>query len=77
MPAPVGATVSISPFAMRSGKPVPEEGVYLLSASGTAYLIVHARLMTRSAKPNNYSLRCLKLGGADRIPELPLRPRAL
>lgn len=67
--APVGATVSIKPFDMRAGEPVPEDGVYLLSSGGTAYLIVAARLMTRSQKPNNYALRCLKLGGADQIPE--------
>ena len=64
MPAPVGATVTISPFDMRSGEPVPEEGVYLLSAGGTAYLIVASRLMTRSARPNNYALRCPTRYGA-------------
>lgn len=66
--SPVGATVSIKPFDMRSGEPVPDDGVYLLSSGGTAYLIVNSRLMTRSHRPNNYALRCLKLGGADQIP---------
>jgi hypothetical protein len=69
MPAPIGAVVGISPFDMRSGETAPEEGAYLLSAGGTAYLIVASRLMTRSARPHNYSLRCLKVGGADQIPD--------
>lgn len=54
---------------MRSGEPMPSEGVYLLSSGGTAYLIVAARLMTRSQRPNNYARRCLKIGGADQIPD--------
>jgi hypothetical protein len=69
MAAPIGATVSIAPFDMCAGEPVPDEGVYLLSAGGTAYLITSSRPMTRSARPNNYALRALKLGGADQIPE--------
>lgn len=62
MPAQDGATVKISPFRTHAGEPVPEVGVFLLSAGGTAYEIVQSRLMTRSARPHTYDLRCRKLG---------------
>lgn len=75
--APVGATVTLAPYdwgqSRHRNEPPPDDGDYLLAEGstgyGSAYLIVAARLMARSAVPGRYSLRCVKLGGQNEIPE--------
>ncbi len=75
--APVGAVVTLAPYdwgiSRHRNEPPPSEGDYLLTEGktgyGTAYLIREARLMTRSAVPGRYALRCVKLGGPSVIPE--------
>lgn len=65
----MGAVVGISPYDWgASDEPPPTAGDYILSDGGTAYLVLEARLMARSAVPGRYALRCLKIGGVEAIP---------
>ena len=77
MAAPVGAIVKLAPFDWRPdwpGERPPAAGDVVVTYSerteryGRAYLIQQARLMTRSAVPGRYALRCLVLGGVGAIP---------
>lgn len=72
MPAPVGATVSISPYDLghRHDWPDPEPGDWLVTWSaqteqwGTAYRIVSARQVRSTTYPRRFSLRCEVVGPA-------------
>jgi hypothetical protein len=79
MPAPVGATVTISPCDLIHAPdwPDPEPGDWLVTWSerterfGTAYRIVGARRVRSTVSPRRFALRCEVVGavGAVTIPD--------
>ncbi|MGE3267102.1 MAG: hypothetical protein AB7P40_00030 [Chloroflexota bacterium] len=72
MSAPPGAVVKLAPYdwgvSRHRQEPPPSDGDILVTEGakgyGTAYVILDARLMARSAVPGRYALTCRVLGPA-------------
>lgn len=58
MPAPIGSCVTIAPYDFWGEGPGPENGDYLVSQGGSAYLILDAHQTRRQGR---YRLRCIKV----------------
>jgi hypothetical protein len=59
-----GTVCGICPYDWHGG-PVPEPGHYLRTTAGSYYLILEAKVMTRSRVLNRYRLTCLRVKALD------------